>query len=225
MRTLLALLAVGTLAACSPSERAPELEGVPEVVSEEALSAWTIHVADPTGGASAFQMAVEDGNLAINTISDGFAWRPADLILRGDFEVSAVFEPRDPGGERYVYGIVVGGKNLPDPDRSYTFFLVKPNSEHQIGRVERGKAVTLVDWRGVEPAIADVEPTADAGQRLSVRVIGEHVHFMLHQRVVATLKRDLVHPYGIAGIQVGADAGLAVRHWNVTHEEAAAEPR
>jgi hypothetical protein len=200
-------------------------DSIPEAVTEEALSAWTIHVADSLGGPSAFQVVVEDGDLSVNTVSEGIAWRPVDQVLGGDFEVSARFEPRDQAGVRYAYGIIVGGKNLPDPDRAYTFFRVNPDGEHQIGRVQGAMTTTLLDWKSVEEPRPEGREGGAEAQQLSVRVLGEQVEFLLNETVVATLPRSEAQPHGLAGIQVGADASVAVHDWEVNDQEVSRDPR
>jgi hypothetical protein len=221
MKKVFALLALPLLTVCSASEQAEELNEaaeVPDSVSEESLSAWTIQVAD-SAEASAFQVVLEGDDLSVDARSQGIAWRPVDQVLGGDFEVSARFEPRELSTSLDdVYGIIVGGKNLSDPDRSYSYYLVRPNGEHQIGRLEGAETHTLIEWKTVEPAAPATE-SLPADLKLSVRVVGEQVDFLLGETVVATLPRSDVQPHGIAGVQVGANATVSVRDWQVEEPE------
>jgi hypothetical protein len=222
MRKTLALLALPLLAVCSPSDEPREEQlpdtnvEAPEAPSEESLSAWTIDVG--SGDAAGFQLLVEGSDLVINTTTEGRAWRPVDLVMGGDFEVNAVFEPRDSdtaAGDQY--GIMVGGKNLPDADRAYTLFLARPTGEHRIERHEAGAVHTLIDWKsGPNPAVPPSSPVPPGpNQQLAVRVAGENVEFLIGGTLVATLARTEAQPHGIAGVHVGPNTNVEVSGWSV----------
>jgi hypothetical protein len=228
MRKLLTLLVLPVLAVCSPSdepmeeEQLPESDGVeaPDAASEEALSAWTIDV--PDADAAGFQLVVDGGDLVINTTAQGHAWRPMDLVMEGDFGVTAVFEPRDSDNAADdVYGIMVGGKNLPDADRVYTLFLARPTGEHRIERHEAGAARTLIDWKsGPSDTPSNLSPVPPGpSQQLAVHVAGDKVEFLVGGTLVATLARTDVQPHGLAGIHVGSNASVDVSGWDVREPE------
>jgi hypothetical protein len=163
---------------------------------------------------------VGDDDLSITALSAGIAWRPVDQVLGGDFQLSALFAPRDPATAKDdEYGVVIGGNHLSDPDLSYAFFLVRPNGEHSIGRSQAGLVTPLVDWKTVSDAEGDAEKSAAHGQRLAVRVLGERVEFLIGESVVATLPRGDVQPHGLAGMRIGANASVVVSDWKLAGEQ------
>lgn len=250
MKRTLWSLTVLTLFACSPSDRTEELEEPGAVSTEEAeeaeesageavrngvtaedLSHWKLRLDDPVEDPAGFRMTLEDGGLDVITGPAGIAWRPVDLVLGGDFTVSATFTQVEARSEqREGFGLVVGGRNLEAPDQAYTYFLVRSTGEYLVKRRTGDETSTLVDWKsaGAQPP-SDAQEGRDAGPSdaaggepasydLAVRVQGEEVHFQVNGRTVETLPRSEVEPYGLAGIRVNHRLHVGVRDFSLRGE-------
>lgn len=228
----LAWLVAPLLLGCSlPDGQEPELAAgrevdVPEVVTEEALSAWNVRLEEAELEPTGFQLVQEDGALAVRTGPAGIAWRAIDLVPGGDYSVGVTFEPRDTALDRSAsFGLVLGGRNLSAVDRTYTYFLVRPTGEYMIGRRDGDDTRVLVDW-----AAGPDTPAAESGRRsfparsLTVEVDGEQVRFLVDDQRVATLGASVVRPHGVTGLRVGSRLALGVRDWNVTAEDASPAP-
>lgn len=224
MKGLLASLLVLLLAAaCSPREEQreleldPDAETLPTEPSEEALSAWNLRLDDPLGESPGFQLVVEGEALAVSTGPAGIVWRPVDLVLEGDFRAGATFE--QPGAAARgdeAYGLIVGGRNLPDPDQAYTFFLIRPTGEYMIARREGEEVRMLVNWTSGPPAPSQEGEAAPASHKLAVELGGEEVRFLVDGQLVHTLPRDEVEPYGLAGLRVNGELELRVTEWEMS---------
>jgi len=240
-KMLLSLMIVG-VAACSPAEERVEIEAedtpeagaavpeeagdIPETVSAEDLSAWDVRLDDPAGDPAGFHMVQDGGALSIETGPAGIAWRPIDLARGGAFEVSADFAQREaPEGHREAYGVFVGGRNLGQPDQTYTYFLVRGTGEYLVKRRVGEETETLVDWTAND-AVRGATSEGDepsASNTLSVRVEGDEVRFAVNGTVVETLPRDDVRPHGLAGVRVNHRLDVTVRDWRVTGEQVGQE--
>ena len=239
-RFLLSLL-LPALFACSPRddmEDADEAPGaavedpaledaeLPERVTREDLSEWSVQLDDPTGDAAGFQLMVQDAGLRVTTGPAGIAWRPVDLVMSGDFTVSATFQDRGAAsGDAEGYGLVVGGRNLEAPDRQYTYFLVRSTGEHRVMRRDGEETEVLVDWTSAAADSAAATPTG--ATRLAVEVRGDDVRFLRNGVVVETLSTDRTRPYGVAGARVSQQHDVGISDWSVTGErvgEGAAGP-
>jgi hypothetical protein len=244
-KKLLLSLLLPALFACSPREdmedandapgaavEGPALEDaeLPESVTREDLSEWNVQLDDPTGDAAGFQLMVQDAGLRVTTGPAGIAWRPVDLVMSGDFTVSATFQDRGaPSGDAEGYGLVVGGRNLNAPDRHYTYFLVRSTGEHRVMRRDGEETEVLVDWTSAAPAAADdsAAATTTGATRLAVEVRGDEVRFLRNGAVIETLSTDRARPYGVSGARVSQQHDVGISDWSVTGErvgEGAAGP-
>jgi len=236
-RIVLSLLATGVLA-CSPqSDLEENVEGAPEApvaagepalgeevsdrVTADDLSEWTVQLDDPAGDAAGFQLVVQEGGLSVSSGPAGIAWRRTDLVMEGNFTVSATFADAGsapPNAEGY--GMVVGGKNLDSPDLQYTYFLVRSTGEYLIKRRNGAETEVLVDWKESDTP----EPAAPAGagsrpsSRLAVEVRGDEVRFLRDGAVVETLPVGEARPYGFAGVRVNHGLDVRVTDWSLQGE-------
>lgn len=229
MKKTLALLISVALASCGPADEQQELEAgpeagpeateveVPEEVTAEALSKWSVRLDGVGDDPAGFQLVVEDGGITATTGPAGVAWRPVDLVRGADFTATATFQQRAaPPGHTEGYGVFVGGRNLESPDQAYTYFLIRSTGEYLIKRRQGGDTPTLADWTS-HPAIVSVgkageEPT----NTLTVRVRGEQVEFLVNETPVQTLPESEIQPYGLAGVRVNHNLNVRLSGWSLS---------
>ena len=229
MKKTLALLLAAGLASCGPGEDERELQpgpeageetvevDVPEEVTAEALSKWSVHLDAASDDPAGFQLVVEGDGFAATTGPARLPWRPMDLVQGGDFTATATFQQSGaPPGHTEGYGVIVGGRNLESPDQAYTYFLIRSTGEYLIKRREGEETPTLADWAS-HPAIRSVgqageEPT----NTLTVRVTGDQVEFLVNDTPVQTLTEAEVEPYGVAGVRVNHNLQVKVTGWSLS---------
>jgi hypothetical protein len=160
------------------------------------------------------QLELEKDLLHVTTGPAGIAWRPGDVVERGDFLAEATFTSYGaPPGYREAYGIFVGGDDLEGPDRRYTYLLVRPTGEFQV-RQRAGAAVdTPVDWTQ-HTAVQRVSEHGDEPVNiLGILAVGDEVRFLVNGTVVHRMPTAQVNPYGIAGLRVNHRLDLRVASW------------
>jgi hypothetical protein len=236
MRAVLVVATVCALGACSrDEERAVEMDAPagdsaadPAVAAE--LAAWDVRLDEEAADVGGFQMTEQPGGgwtVKTGPAGSAITWRDQDLIQSGAFTVRASVEERAaPADHREGYGLIVGGRNLQQPDQRYTYFLVRGNGDHLIKRRDGASTSTLQDWTP-SPAVQRVTAAgASARNTLEIRVGPEVTRFLVNGTEVTTLPTDRVQPYGIAGLRVNHGLELAVSSFEIADnaEPAAAAP-
>jgi hypothetical protein len=230
MTRIIVAAALLQLPACTPQEEGEELPfdstTVPTAAGEEALATWTVHLDNPSdpGG---LQLILSEEGFTAHTGVAGVVWRPIDQVTGGDFTVSATFLPADPAGDGAPYSVLVGGRNIGNPDFSYSYFVVLPSGEYRIGRKAAGQDETLAAGMvqrasGSTPKTGTATPTP---RTLAVDVLGEQAHFLLDGQVVETLPAPDVKPHGTAGIRLEPNVDVDVRDWTLNRRDGASASR
>lgn len=218
------LLAVAAVACTMADETDADAESdaetpaaeVPETVSPEMMSDWDVTLDQDDADASGFEMVTEENGFAVRTGPAGVAWRAADFVAEGDFTASATFtEQNAPAGHREAYGIIVGGRNLADPDQQYTYFLVRGDGSYLIKRRDGDETSDLVGWTPNDAVQGIEEEGAESPNELSVAARGDQVEFSVNGSVVETLPASEVRPWGFTGIRVNHNLDVRVEDWNV----------
>lgn len=217
---LVAVVAVACTTADETAEAEREAENptaeVPETVSPEMMSDWDVTLDDDGSDASGFELVTEEDGFAVRTGPAGVAWRASDLAAEGDFTASATFTERNaPADHREAYGIIVGGRNLADPDQQYTYFLVRGDGSYLVKRRDGEETSDLVGWTSSDAVRGVEEEGAESPNELSVAVRGDQVEFSVNGTVVETLPASEVRPWGFAGIRVNHSLDVRVQDWEV----------
>jgi hypothetical protein len=210
MKRILASLSVFAIAACSPPEASQDdlPDSIPDEVSEEALQAWNVRLDDPSAeGAGGVQIVVEDAHLRASAGAAGLAWRPSDQVLGGTYRLSATFAAG--GAEAGAVGLFVGGRNLPDPDRAYTSFVVGPDGGYRIARREGEEEHALAEGRATAGG-------SGAARILAVEVEGDDVRFLIDGETVETLPRSDAEPHGSTGVRLEEGVEVEIREWTLS---------
>jgi hypothetical protein len=127
-------------------------------------------------------------------------WNPKNTAS-GNYTVSATIDqlaaPRHPEG----FGIFVGGSDLAGPTQSYLYFLVRGTGE-VFAQSRKGDVLTgRIAWQKSYAA-----PTQDsagrASYKLSIRVAGDSIHFLVNAHQVAVLEKKDMPTDGIYGLRI-----------------------
>jgi hypothetical protein len=223
-RWTLTVVLLAALAGCAEREPEPEVQAdaadsAPETrVTAEDLAVWEVRFDDATSEPGGFLMTEVEGDWTIMTGPNGagITWQPADLREGGAFTASATMEERQaPAGHAEGYGLIVGGRNLKDPDQRYTYFLVRGTGHYLIKRREGEATPTLVDWTPSDAVQKVTTQGGSAANALEVRVQPDTTRFFVNGTEVAALPTESVQPYGLAGLRVNHALNVAVRDFRV----------
>lgn len=161
-----------------------------------------------------FLLEKEEDLLHVTTGPGGIAWRPADVVVRGDFLAEATFTTYGaPPGYREAFGVFVGGSDLEGAARRYTYLLVRPTGEFQV-RQRKGAVVdTLVEWTE-HTAVQRVTAHGDEPVNiLGILTVADEVRFLVNGTVVHRMPVAQASPYGLAGLRVNHRLDLRVASW------------
>ncbi len=203
---LLTLLAVG----CSEGRDAP-----PPAARQLLPGGYDAVVDTIRGDPGRFELTLEGEVVHITTGPAGIAYRPDDVVERGDFLAEAAFTVSGaPPGYREAYGIFVGGHDLKGPTAAYTYLLVRPTGEFLVRRlVQADSTETLVDWtpsKAVQGVAAHGDEPVNV---LGILMEGEELRFLVNGTVVHAMPVADVDVRGIAGVRINHRLDVRVASW------------
>lgn len=148
----------------------------------------------------------------------GIYYREADAS-KGNYTVSATFAQAKSSNHE-AYGIFIGGKDLQTATQNYLYFIVKPAD----GTFLINHRVSDAKPNSVSPYAANAAINKDAADgsatnKLSIKVAGDLVTFMVNDKAVKTLKKselDGASTDGLVGMRLNHNLDLHITGFGVT---------
>jgi hypothetical protein len=150
----------------------------------------------------------------VRTGTRHIAYQPGDTAS-GNFTVAATIEQLEAPTHREGYGVFIGGQNLNQPSQRYTYFLVGGTGEYLI-RVRDGAQTREVRAWTASDAVPKVDAAGKATNRITVRVQGDSVRFLVNDRPVATVPKSQVPTDGIVGLRINHNLHVAASPISIT---------
>ncbi len=158
----------------------------------------------------------EGGALRIVTGPAGIAYRAADQIRSGDFQVEATFTQFGaPVGYREAFGLFVGGLDLDSPDQEYTYLLIRGTGDFLIKRRVGATTEAIVDWTPHSAVAAVTEGTSEPVNHLAITSLDGETVFVINGVAVHGMPTPEARPYGIAGIRANHRLDVRVDGWSL----------
>jgi hypothetical protein len=145
-------------------------------------------------------------------------YMPKD-VAKGNFKVSATFAQRKTLSHE-AYGMFIGGSNLQDSTQNYLYFVVRPvDGMVQIShRSSNAAPKTLVPYFASDAVNKDDPTDGHATNKLGFKVDGDHVDFLVNDKVVKTLKKselDGANTDGLVGLRVNHNSDLHISDYKL----------
>lgn len=129
-------------------------------------------------------------------------WNPANTAT-GAYTVSATFRQTKAPDRPEGFGLIVGGRNLDQPDQDYLYFLIRHDGSYMVRHRAGAEVHTLANWT---PHEAILKPTATEGasNALAIEAGPDRVRFLVNGTEVHALDRvPMLNTDGIAGFRIG----------------------
>ena len=158
-------------------------------------------------------MAMGSGFHAMMGMTNATFWNLSN-DAKGEFELTATFNqmkpnPMHPEGA----GLVFNGANLDKPDQSYVYFLVR-DGKYLINHRAGEEIHKIVQWTD-HAAIKKQDATGKTSNKLSVRVAGKDVLYLVNDQVVHRQDREYMKPDGIVGLRINMGLDLHVENFQL----------
>ena len=211
MRSLLLLL--GLLAILGPAERA---SAQPFELSREAPSTWHVRRDAGAGGDDIRLRATGDGLMA-QTGASSILYRP-DLELSGPYRIEIDLTLFDPQRRNEGFGLILGGRVLASPERSYDYVLLRQDGHTLIKRRRGSETRVLRDWAHSTAVRtwADRPQGADHVTNTLVLVVRqEEIRLEVNGETVERLPPDRLETEGRIGLRINHGVSLRVERFTI----------
>ncbi|MES2305576.1 MAG: hypothetical protein V4558_08715 [Gemmatimonadota bacterium] len=150
----------------------------------------------------------------------GIYYKEADAS-KGNYTVSATFGQRK-SSQHEAYGLFIGGKDLQTATQNYLYFIVKPvDGTFLINhRTSDGKPKSVVAYTASDAINKDSPTDGSATNKLSIKVSGDVVSFMVNDKEVKSLKKselDGASTDGLVGMRLNHNLDLHIADFGVKH--------
>ncbi len=223
MRSLLSTLALLVFAAPLAAQKPQGRDDDPthKVAGGTVPAGWTVRVDDKDA-----VRGMSSANLKFVGMGTGYhvtagpaaiLYNPNDVVT-GNYTVHASFTQTKAPMHPEAYGLVIGGKNLPDSTQEYMYFIVRGDGKYMINH--RGGSVVhkLVDWTPSD-AVHKADESGKATNDLAVRVTSDSVAFIANGTPVQTFAKSELHGFntdGQAGFRVNHNLDVHVANFGIT---------
>jgi hypothetical protein len=163
-------------------------------------SGYTAVTDDSTAKLTSVRYAMTGGNWDVTTGPAHIIYAAKDTA-RGTYTATATFGQLEAPRHPEAYGIIVGGKDLESPSRTYTYFLVRGNGMFLVKTRQGKDTKDVIGWTA-NPAIPKADSAGKANYDLAVRVGADSVRFVVNDKQVGAVKAGTVPTDGIAGLRV-----------------------
>lgn len=190
MRTLLAAVIAGTFAAAIPAG----YTAVPDHSNADMTKA--VYTASGT-------------NWEVSTGPAHILFNPKDAAT-GSYAATATIQQLAKPTHPEAYGIFIGGKDLTDTTkRTYTYFVVRGDGKYLVKVMNGSKTTTLTDWTA-SPNVPVEDAMGKATYKLYVHIAATEIHFMVNDKLTATVPKGSNPTDGIAGLRINHNLHLMV---------------
>ena len=225
MRIATTILLAASVAACTAKKDT--------TADSAAASVATSHDADVaaqgSGVPSGYTAVTDDSAAKLTSIrftpSNG-SWDvttgPAHIVFAdkdtasGAYTASATFAQLEAPRHPEAYGLFVGGRDLAQPTRTYTYFVVRGSGEFLVKTRDGAKTNDVVAWKA-NAAVPKADSAGKATYRLAVRVASDSVRFMVNDKQVAAVKAGTVPTTGVAGLRINHNLHVLTAPVSISH--------
>jgi len=210
VRAIGVILAAAMLAACAKSDDAATSDSVatatPDTDADVAPSGATGLPAGYTGRSDRGGPLTEAKYVESNGRWD-ITTGPAHIIYAakdsasGTYTASATIDQQANPAHPEAFGIFVGGRNLDQPDQTYTYLVVRGTGEALVKVMEGTTPRTVMDW-SANAAIPKADASGKASYRVAIAVGADSVRFMVNDTPVGAVAAGSVPTDGVAGLRV-----------------------
>lgn len=184
-----------------------------------AAIAGTFSAAIPSGYTAVPDHADADMTKAVYAAS-GTNWEvttgPAHILFNGkdagtgSYAATATIQQLAKPTHPEAYGVFVGGKDLTDNlNRTYTYFLVRGDGKYMVSVMHGSKPTSLVPWTD-SPNVPKEDAMGKATYKLYVHIAATEIHFMVNDKLTATVPKGANPTDGIAGLRINHNLHLMV---------------
>jgi hypothetical protein len=215
MHRRLLLLGAALLAACATQDTAAtDTTGATDATPAGAVADPTM--ATPGGGVPAgyvgqvdpgrgniadVSYATTDGRWEVRTGPAHIVYAPSDTAS-GAYTATASIDLLEQPAHADAFGLFIGGANLGQPTQRYAYFIVRHSGEYMIKVRESSDSLrSIADWTP-SPAVPKVGADGRASYRLTAHVDADSTHFMVNDRIVASVATASIPTDGIAGLRI-----------------------
>lgn len=143
---------------------------------------------------------------AITTGPAHIMYSPRDT-MSGEFIVASAFDQKEVEHSA-SFGLFVGGSDLDQPARRYTYFSMRANGEYSVHVREGDGTREIIPWTSQKPAGPASERRVR--HRLAIRVHADSVRFLYNGTPIAVVKVGSVPTDGIAGLRLDRNIRVTV---------------
>jgi hypothetical protein len=129
--------------------------------------------------------------------------------MRGEFIVASTFNQMEATAKPEAFGLFIGGQDMGQPSRRYTYFMVRSNGEYAVKVREGTETRDIIAWTLPRVAARPMEE-GRTRYRLAIQVRGDSVRFLRNGAPIATMKTGAVLTDGVAGIRLDDNVHVAV---------------
>jgi hypothetical protein len=128
--------------------------------------------------------------------------------MSGEFIVASTFDQKELDHSA-SFGLFVGGTDLDQPGRRYTYFSVRANGEYSV-QVREGDAIReIIPWTTQKP-VGSSTSERRVRHRLAVRVHSDSIRFLYNGTPIAAVQAGSVPTDGIAGLRLDRNIRVTV---------------
>jgi hypothetical protein len=128
----------------------------------------------------------------------------------GSYAATATIQQLEKPAHPEAYGVFIGGKDLTDTaKRTYTYFLVRGDGKYMVSVMNGAKATSLAAWTD-SPNVPKEDVSGKATYKLYVHIAATEIHFMVNDKLVATVPKGSNPVDGIAGLRINHNLHLMV---------------
>jgi len=176
---------------------------------------WTGRTDRATQQLSNAKVVAEGSGYRVTTGPSAIFWNPSNTAT-GNYTLRATFTQPAPSAHPEAYGLILGGKNLDQPNQDYLYFLVRQNGQYLIKHRAGAETHTIQDWTA-HPAVKQVAAGGPAAvNALEVVVGAQNISFRVNGQEVQSLPAQGVGTSGIYGLRVNHNLDVRVSGFGVS---------
>ena len=211
MRAIGILAVAAMLAACAKSEEAATTDSAATAAAPTADA--DVAAGGATGLPAGYTGRSDRGGPLTEAkyVDNGGRWDittgPAHIVYAtkdsasGSYTVSTTIDQLANPTHPEAFGIFVGGKDLEQPNQTYTYMVVRGTGEVLVNVMEGTTPRRVMAWTA-NPAIPKADSAGKASYKLAVAVGADSVRFMVNDKAVGAAAKGSVPTDGVAGLRV-----------------------
>ena len=206
MHRRLLLLGAALLAACATQDTAATADPDAATQGGGVPAGYLGRVDPPRAGRTAANIAdasyaMSDGRWEVRTGPAHIVYATGDTAS-GAYTATATIDLLEQPEHPEAFGLFIGGANLDQPSERYTYFIVRHSGEYMVRVRQSDDSVrTIADWTA-SPDVPKLDASGRASYKLTAHVDSDSTHFMVNDRIVASVATASIPTDGIAGLRI-----------------------